>query len=246
MCQGPKLGISDTDVSSLPGIPQEGQLFMPFSCTGQMMESCTLHPPSLPRPHRWGASVSLLREVPFLKELEVFSTSSFLPQVSPILTTLLLDYLPCPGPARPSPITFKPYSVLSTLMFFFSIPFCFLQITMLGIEKDLKWSTDPEEGLLVYLPQLPLFTLPVEIGWTIKLTGVHWSLEFRQNGLLYAALVFLLKHHCCNKLLLYSEMAFPTHFNQRNWVRYTDVSVVRDLRSIASIPLSDQQEALTG
>ncbi|XP_034502360.1 tissue alpha-L-fucosidase [Ailuropoda melanoleuca] len=47
------------------------------------------------------------------------------------------------------------------------------QITMLGIEKDLKWSTDPEEGLLVYLPQLPLFTLPVEIGWTIKLTGVH-------------------------------------------------------------------------
>lgn len=47
------------------------------------------------------------------------------------------------------------------------------QITMLGIQKDLKWSTDPEEGLLIYLPQLPLFTLPVEFGWTIKLTGVH-------------------------------------------------------------------------
>ncbi|XP_041623836.1 tissue alpha-L-fucosidase [Vulpes lagopus] len=47
------------------------------------------------------------------------------------------------------------------------------QITMLGIQKDLKWSTEPEEGLLIYLPQLPLFTLPVEFGWTIKLTGVE-------------------------------------------------------------------------
>uniref|UniRef100_A0A8C0RA00 alpha-L-fucosidase n=2 Tax=Canis lupus TaxID=9612 RepID=A0A8C0RA00_CANLF len=54
----------------------------------------------------------------------------------------------------------------------FSIPFCYLQITMLGIQKDLKWSTEPE-GLLIYLPQLSLFTLPVEFGWTIKLTGVE-------------------------------------------------------------------------
>lgn len=54
MCQGPKLDISDTDVSSLllSGIPQEEQLFMPFSYAGQIMESYTLHPPSLPRPHR--------------------------------------------------------------------------------------------------------------------------------------------------------------------------------------------------
>ncbi|XP_025781396.1 tissue alpha-L-fucosidase [Puma concolor] len=47
------------------------------------------------------------------------------------------------------------------------------QITMLGIQKDLKWSTDPEGGLLIYLPQLPLLTLPVDFGWTIKLVGVE-------------------------------------------------------------------------
>lgn len=46
------------------------------------------------------------------------------------------------------------------------------QITMLGVQKDLKWSADPKGGLLIYLPQLPLLTLPVDFGWTIKLVGV--------------------------------------------------------------------------
>lgn len=39
MCQGYKPGIFDNDVSFFPGIPQKDQLFMPFSCTGQKMES---------------------------------------------------------------------------------------------------------------------------------------------------------------------------------------------------------------
>ncbi|XP_066126213.1 tissue alpha-L-fucosidase [Saccopteryx bilineata] len=47
------------------------------------------------------------------------------------------------------------------------------QITMLGIQKDLKWSTDPHDGLLIYLPQLPPSALPVEFAWTIKMTGVE-------------------------------------------------------------------------
>nr|KAF6505249.1 alpha-L-fucosidase 1 [Rousettus aegyptiacus] len=46
------------------------------------------------------------------------------------------------------------------------------QIMMLGIQKDLKWSTSPSEGLLIYLPQLSPSAFPVEFGWTIKMTGV--------------------------------------------------------------------------
>ncbi|XP_005607412.1 tissue alpha-L-fucosidase isoform X2 [Equus przewalskii] len=46
------------------------------------------------------------------------------------------------------------------------------QIVMLGIQKDLKWSTDPVEGLLILLPQLPPSALPAEFAWTVKLTGV--------------------------------------------------------------------------
>ncbi|XP_014315795.1 tissue alpha-L-fucosidase isoform X3 [Myotis lucifugus] len=47
------------------------------------------------------------------------------------------------------------------------------QVTMLGIQKDLKWSTNPPGGLLVYLPQLPPSALPVEFAWTIKMMGVE-------------------------------------------------------------------------
>ncbi|XP_037355617.1 tissue alpha-L-fucosidase [Talpa occidentalis] len=46
------------------------------------------------------------------------------------------------------------------------------QITMLGIQKDLKWSTDPTEGLLINLPQVPPYALPVAFAWTIKLADV--------------------------------------------------------------------------
>uniref|UniRef100_A0A8C0CIJ8 Alpha-L-fucosidase n=1 Tax=Balaenoptera musculus TaxID=9771 RepID=A0A8C0CIJ8_BALMU len=47
------------------------------------------------------------------------------------------------------------------------------EVTMLGIEKHLKWSPNPGEGLLVYLPQLPPSALPTEFAWTVKLTGVE-------------------------------------------------------------------------
>ncbi|XP_014402394.1 PREDICTED: tissue alpha-L-fucosidase isoform X3 [Myotis brandtii] len=47
------------------------------------------------------------------------------------------------------------------------------QVTMLGIQKDLKWSTNPPGGLLIYLPQLPPSALPVEFAWTIKMMGVE-------------------------------------------------------------------------
>ncbi|XP_060061518.1 tissue alpha-L-fucosidase isoform X2 [Erinaceus europaeus] len=47
------------------------------------------------------------------------------------------------------------------------------KITMLGIQKELKWTTDPSEGLLIKLPQIPPSALPVEYGWTIKLAGVQ-------------------------------------------------------------------------
>uniref|UniRef100_A0A4W2HBQ2 Alpha-L-fucosidase n=1 Tax=Bos indicus x Bos taurus TaxID=30522 RepID=A0A4W2HBQ2_BOBOX len=47
------------------------------------------------------------------------------------------------------------------------------KVTMLGIQKDLKWSLNPSgKGLLVFLPQLPPAALPTEFAWTIKLTGV--------------------------------------------------------------------------
>uniref|UniRef100_A0A8C3VXL7 Alpha-L-fucosidase n=1 Tax=Catagonus wagneri TaxID=51154 RepID=A0A8C3VXL7_9CETA len=46
------------------------------------------------------------------------------------------------------------------------------QITMLGIQNDLKWSKNPGEDLLVYLPHLPPAAVPTEFAWTIKLTGV--------------------------------------------------------------------------
>uniref|UniRef100_A0A8B9WQQ9 Alpha-L-fucosidase n=1 Tax=Bos mutus grunniens TaxID=30521 RepID=A0A8B9WQQ9_BOSMU len=47
------------------------------------------------------------------------------------------------------------------------------KVTMLGIQKDLKWSLNPSgKGLLVFLPQLPPTALPTEFAWTIKLTGV--------------------------------------------------------------------------
>ncbi|XP_053431088.1 tissue alpha-L-fucosidase [Nycticebus coucang] len=45
-------------------------------------------------------------------------------------------------------------------------------IMMLGIQEDLKWSTDPAKGLLINLPQLPPSALPVQFAWTVKLTGV--------------------------------------------------------------------------
>nr|KAF6378142.1 alpha-L-fucosidase 1 [Myotis myotis] len=47
------------------------------------------------------------------------------------------------------------------------------KVMMLGIQKDLKWSTNPPGGLLIYLPQLPLSALPVEFAWTIKMMGVE-------------------------------------------------------------------------
>ncbi|XP_054577099.1 tissue alpha-L-fucosidase isoform X3 [Eptesicus fuscus] len=47
------------------------------------------------------------------------------------------------------------------------------QVTMLGIQKDLKWSTNPPGGLLIYLPQVPPSALPVEFAWTIKMVGVE-------------------------------------------------------------------------
>nr|XP_059872081.1 tissue alpha-L-fucosidase isoform X2 [Delphinus delphis] len=47
------------------------------------------------------------------------------------------------------------------------------EVTMLGIEKYLKWSPNPGKGLLVYLPQLPPSALPTEFAWTVKLTGVE-------------------------------------------------------------------------
>lgn len=46
------------------------------------------------------------------------------------------------------------------------------KIMMLGIQGDLKWSTDPDKGLLISLPQLPPSAVPAEFAWTIKLTGV--------------------------------------------------------------------------
>uniref|UniRef100_A0A2K5DRE8 Alpha-L-fucosidase n=1 Tax=Aotus nancymaae TaxID=37293 RepID=A0A2K5DRE8_AOTNA len=46
------------------------------------------------------------------------------------------------------------------------------KIMMLGIQGDLKWSTDPDKGLLISLPQLPPSAVPVEFAWTIKLAGV--------------------------------------------------------------------------
>uniref|UniRef100_A0A2K5RFI0 Alpha-L-fucosidase n=1 Tax=Cebus imitator TaxID=2715852 RepID=A0A2K5RFI0_CEBIM len=46
------------------------------------------------------------------------------------------------------------------------------KILMLGIQGDLKWSTDPDKGLLISLPQLPPSAIPVEFAWTVKLAGV--------------------------------------------------------------------------
>ncbi|XP_036770592.2 tissue alpha-L-fucosidase isoform X1 [Manis pentadactyla] len=46
------------------------------------------------------------------------------------------------------------------------------QIRLLGVEKDLKWTKDPNVGFLIYLPQLPFSVLPVQFGWALKLTGV--------------------------------------------------------------------------
>uniref|UniRef100_A0A8C2SGX8 Alpha-L-fucosidase n=1 Tax=Capra hircus TaxID=9925 RepID=A0A8C2SGX8_CAPHI len=46
------------------------------------------------------------------------------------------------------------------------------EVTMLGIQNDLKWSLNPDKGLLVFLPELPPSALPTEFAWTIKLTGV--------------------------------------------------------------------------
>ncbi|XP_068824815.1 tissue alpha-L-fucosidase isoform X2 [Capricornis sumatraensis] len=46
------------------------------------------------------------------------------------------------------------------------------EVTMLGIQNDLKWSPNPDKGLLVFLPELPPSALPTEFAWTIKLTGV--------------------------------------------------------------------------
>nr|XP_012606062.1 tissue alpha-L-fucosidase [Microcebus murinus] len=45
-------------------------------------------------------------------------------------------------------------------------------IMMLGIQEDLKWSPDPDKGVIIILPQLPPSAMPVEYAWTIKLTGV--------------------------------------------------------------------------
>nr|XP_058918284.1 tissue alpha-L-fucosidase isoform X2 [Kogia breviceps] len=47
------------------------------------------------------------------------------------------------------------------------------EVTVLGIEKHVKWSPNPGKGLLVYLPQLPPSALPTEFAWTVKLTGVE-------------------------------------------------------------------------
>ena len=47
------------------------------------------------------------------------------------------------------------------------------ELTKLGIENDLKWSTNPDKGLLMYLSQLPPSALPTEFAWTVKLTGVQ-------------------------------------------------------------------------
>ncbi|XP_015412683.1 PREDICTED: tissue alpha-L-fucosidase [Myotis davidii] len=47
------------------------------------------------------------------------------------------------------------------------------KVMMLGIQKDLEWSTNPPGGLLIYLPQLPPSALPVEFAWTIKMMGVE-------------------------------------------------------------------------
>ncbi|XP_036301774.1 tissue alpha-L-fucosidase isoform X2 [Pipistrellus kuhlii] len=46
------------------------------------------------------------------------------------------------------------------------------KVTMLGVQKDLKWSTNPPGGLLIYLPQIPPSALPIEYAWTIKMMGV--------------------------------------------------------------------------
>ncbi|KAK2493711.1 hypothetical protein MC885_003266, partial [Smutsia gigantea] len=45
-------------------------------------------------------------------------------------------------------------------------------IRLLGVEKDLKWTKDPNVGFLIYLPQLPFSVLPIQFGWALKLKGV--------------------------------------------------------------------------
>ncbi|KAL1776575.1 tissue alpha-L-fucosidase [Sigmodon hispidus] len=46
------------------------------------------------------------------------------------------------------------------------------KITMLGITGELTWTLDPQEGLLISLPQLPPTALTVDFAWTLKLTSV--------------------------------------------------------------------------
>uniref|UniRef100_A0A8C8ZKP3 Alpha-L-fucosidase n=1 Tax=Prolemur simus TaxID=1328070 RepID=A0A8C8ZKP3_PROSS len=45
-------------------------------------------------------------------------------------------------------------------------------VMMLGIQEDLKWSPDPDKGIIVHLPQLLPSAIPVQFAWTIKLTDV--------------------------------------------------------------------------
>ncbi|KAF5910686.1 hypothetical protein HPG69_004775 [Diceros bicornis minor] len=47
------------------------------------------------------------------------------------------------------------------------------KVRMLGIQEDLKWSTDLDKVLLISLPQLPPSAVPVKFAWTVKLTGIE-------------------------------------------------------------------------
>lgn len=96
---------------------------------------------------------------------------------------------------------------------------------------NLKWPSHLGKGLLTSLPVLPPSVLPVEFAWTVKLTGVEWSLEIKRRGTLTAVCCFYFFYIGPSlsetNFFPHPEMAFPRHLNQRNWVHYTNVSVDR-------------------
>lgn len=145
---------------------------------------------------------------PFLNELEASSNAFLLPQMCPMFIPLQTI---CPALPWPGMVVFHCVQGIfcaHQCIKVCSIPFCFMQITMLGIQNDLKWSTNPGEGLLVYLPHLPPAAVPTEFAWTLGLTGMKWSLEFKKKGTLLALWFSSLYNRRGNKLLLSTQRWF--------------------------------------
>lgn len=72
------------------------------------------------------------------------------------------------------------------------------------IQKDLKWSTDLDKGLLFSLTSLS--ALPVEFAWTVELTGM----EFKRKGSLSGCLLLLFSS--------YSNISIIIFFPIQRWL----------------------------